>query len=267
MTILRTRLVWIVAAIAFSGFLPLAESQQKLVYTNYTVGCDANDNSTCAYTESTTPTDACTSKKNLTDCTLYGDWKKVYYMVDSSAAGKNLTAKTASKYETDEKITVEYNYFASGTLPNCTNVKSGNKKCNSCTFCTFSFTINSDGTDVDVTDVTLTADCSNVKYGRNLTCSAYSPVFYPLEVRKAHAIQQVNEHSSIAYLVLTFLSLFQFRRAWQRVPRVARQSKTIDAALITVTRKSVPRLRRRKSRQSQTQSLASQNRNRASRKK
>jgi hypothetical protein len=105
----------------------------------------------------------------------------------NSAERTNLTKDNASSAETGEKITVEYNYTSDTELPNCTFVKVGNKQCDSCSFCSFNFTVNSEGTSIDMSNTTLNANCTNIKYGLDLSCGNYTPVFYPLEVRQNEA--------------------------------------------------------------------------------
>jgi hypothetical protein len=85
------------------------------------------------------------------------------------------------QYETDDKIKVTWN--VSDGAHTCTGVKINEGKCTSCSICSFAYSNTASHANDTITDFKISADCTNLPLGRNVTCEDYLPVYYPFDVR------------------------------------------------------------------------------------
>jgi hypothetical protein len=108
---------------------------------------------------------------------LVGSFTYIYDFWQGLPNGTDTSAGTHNAHKTGVQVTVDRVYPTN--VCTVTTVANGvTKKCKSCVYC-------------DPTTESYTADCTNVPYGRNVTCELVSPVFYPFS-KTPQAIESVG---------------------------------------------------------------------------
>ena len=84
-------------------------------------------------------------------------------------------------YETGEEITISWNVTC-GNSTVCNSVSINEISCHSCSVSEFAYVSSGGSSTGMIQSMTITADCSNMWFGRILSEHDYLPVVYPVEV-------------------------------------------------------------------------------------